>query len=211
MNNQIYVNPVTDAAIISLLSNMFNHIAYLDPLTVRNNIELGCEGGMSKEDRSIDVELGDFIVKHFSVFYLGLTINEEFRESVKEAVCVEIGLEEKSNDFVDDFRKDVMLHCKGKVTKRPKGSYVLNFTAYDDDTFRNLYKALFDSFLRTSEYNDLLDTMARDLSEDDLLDIGFIISNFMYLFRAFSKNTLFADYVQCVLLSVEKELDIIIT
>ena len=211
MKNQIYVHPVTEGAIISLLSTMFNPIAYMDPFTVRHNILMGCEGGMSKEDRSIDVELGDFIVKHFSVFYLGLIINKEFRESIKDAVCVEIGLEEKSKDFVDSFRKDVMLNCKGKATKHPKGSYVLNFTAYDDDTFRNLNQALLDSFMKTAEYDILLDDMARELTQDDLLDIGFIISNFMYLFRAFSKNTLFADYVQCVLLSVEKELDIIIT
>ena len=201
----IDVNPETEASVINILATIFNPISYMEPSTVRYNIERGCPGGMSKDDRSMRVELGNFIINHFAVIYFGLIANDVFRESIKEAVSVEIALDDKDEAFIADIRKS-MKYEEEKQTKPSKGNYVVNFSAYNDDFYRKFNEKLLASFEKTSAFDDVIDDMARELKQDDLLDIGFIASNFMYLYRAVAKNEVFAHYIKSVVHSVEKEL-----
>lgn len=204
---EINVNLDTEASIINLLATVFNPIAYMEPSTVRYNIERGCPGGFSKEDRTMRVELGNFIINHFSVIFFGLIANDVFRESIKEAVSVEIALDDKDEAFVSDIRKDMKME-EEKSAKPSKGNYVINFSGYNDDFYRKFNEKLLASFKKTSEFDDVIDDMAHELTQDDLLDIGFIASNFMYLYRAIAKNEVFAHYIKSVVRSVEKELNI---
>ena len=203
----VEVNPETEVSVINLLATVFNPIAYMEPSTVRYNMELACPGGMSKEDRSMRMELGNYLINHFSVIYFGLIANGVFREAIKEAVSVEIALDEKDADFVADIRKN-MKYDDGKPAKPSKGNYTLNFSAYNDDFYRKFNEKVLASFEKTTAYDDVIDEMAHELEQDDLLDIGFIASNFAYAYRAFSKNETFAHYIKSVVHSVETELGI---
>ena len=63
----VYVDAIAEAAVIDMLASIFNGIAYIDADTVRYNIERACEGGFAREDRSISMELADWLMYNFSL------------------------------------------------------------------------------------------------------------------------------------------------
>ena len=130
----IKVDDVTEVAVVELLSNIFNSIAYMDPETVRRNLELGSEGGMSEQDRSIRMELGNYLMSHFSLIFIGLIVNQDFRDTFMEAVSVEIALDGKDADFVKKIRSEM----KDDKVRDTKGNFVLNFSSYNDKIYRKI-------------------------------------------------------------------------
>ena len=206
-NPDINVNADTEASVINLLVTLFNPIAYMEPSTVRYNIERASVGGFSKEDRSMRIELGNFFINHFSVVYFGIIANETFRDALKEAVSVEIALDEKDAKFIEGIRNDMKYDNK-KPQKPSKGNYTLNFSEFNEDFYKKLNGKLLASFEKTSKYDEAMDEMAHELTDENMLDIGFIASNFAYLYRSLAKNELFAHYVKTVVHSVEVQLGI---
>lgn len=198
----VYVDATAEAAVVDLLANVFNGIAYMDPDTVRYNIERMSEGGFSQEDRSIGIELADWFMRNFSLIYTGLIVNKSFREKIIEVVSVELALDDRPEDFVATIREEM----KEDKVHESKGNIVLNLGAFDNEIYKEVNAKLADSFVRISEYNDTIDNMSAELSEDDLIDIGYCVSNFAYLFRAFSKNDGFMVYVKSVVNSVKEQL-----
>ena len=189
---------------IDMLASIFNGIAYIDADTVRYNIERACEGGFAREDRSISMELADWLMYNFSLIFVGLISNKDFRETIMEAVSIELTLDDRPDDFVASIREDMN---EGKALES-KGNLVINFGAYSDKIFKIVNAKLADSFEKVSEYYDTIDNMSTELSEDDMIDIGYCVSNFAYLIRALSKNNLFTVYVKSVIGSVKQQLAI---
>ena len=208
LQNQIFVHPETEEAFIEILEPYFHSIAYGNPSVVRHNLELGCPGGMSREDRSISMELGDFFIDNVSMIFIGLIVNDTFREAIKRAVCVEIALDDLSKDEIAGFRKEMKLG-KGRPQKPSKGNYVADFSIFDCEFFMHLTGRLADSFKMFKEYYGVVDDAMMELTEDDRLDNGFIVSNFMYLYRAVAQNEVFANYLRSVITDVKKEWNII--
>ncbi len=200
----IKVDDVTEVAVVELLSNVFNSIAYMDPETVRRNLELGSEGGMSEQDRSIRMELGNYLMSHFSLIFIGLIVNQDFRDTFMEAVSVEIALDDKDANFVKKIRSEM----KDDKVRDTKGNFVLNFSSYNDKIYRKINGKLSDSFNIVSSFGDTVDNFVGELTDEDMTDIGFCVSNFMYLIRAFSQNALFTNYVKAVCHSVQQQLDL---
>jgi hypothetical protein len=203
------VNPKAEAAVIDILATLFNPISYMEPYTVRSNVESACSGGMSEEERTMPSGLFDFLVDHFSVIYFGLVSCKIFRDEVRDAIEVEIALDSKDKTFVSDIRKK-MKHGDKRPSESCQRCYVLNLSEYDEDFYRMLNARLLNSFEKINEYDDVIDDMAHNLNDDDLLEIGFIAGNFSYLFRAFNMNEKFFHYVKNVALSVEHDLKILI-
>lgn len=200
----VKVDPIAEAAIVELLSNLFNDVAYMDADTVRHNIELATENGMSKSDRSIRVELANYLLSHFSLIFVGLVVNEEFRETFKEAVSVEIALDNKDEAFVKNIRSEM----QDGESSPSKGNFVVNFGVYNDNIYRKLNGKLSSSFDKITQYDDTMSELIDDLTDDEMIGIGFCVSNFMYLIRAFAKNPLFANYVKTVVHNVQNTLGI---
>ena len=205
--NPVNVSPEAEVAIIDILSGFFNPIAYMNPYDVRYNIERGCPGGMSKDDRTIQAEVLDFFINHFSVIYLGLIVNSDFRNVFIEAISMELSLDKKSKVFIKDIRNQMNENYE-KKTQPSKDNYIVDFSSYDDDFYRSFAHRLLTSFDIISKYDDCLNDLSMELEENEMEDIGFIASNFMYLFRAFSKNGVFAHYVSTTVCAVEKELNL---
>ena len=203
-NGKVNVNPSAEAAVVELLANVFTSISYIDASTVRRNIELASEGGMSKFDRSIRVELANYLISHFSLIFVGLIVNKDFRDTFMEAVSVEMALDGKNEAFVAKIR-DEMTENLPKVSK---GNFVLDFSAYNDNIYKKLNTKLSRSFDKISEFDATLDQFASELSDEDKINIGYCVSNFMYVIRAFAKNQLFSNYVKSVVHSVQEQLDI---
>jgi hypothetical protein len=189
-------------AVIEFLSTTFNEIAYLEPDTVLQNIKLATTDRLPVADRSIRVELANYLMSNFAMIFIGLIINPDFRTTFMEAVSVEISLDEKDADTVAALRKQML------IGKRPisKGSFVLDFTTYNDTLYRKFNERLSKSFDAAEKYDEAVSEIAQDLTDEDKLSIGFTISNFMYLIRAFEHNDVFAHYVQSVIKAVHEAL-----
>lgn len=201
----VKVDPIAEAAVVELLANVFNGVGYMDADTVRHNIELATNDGLSKSDRAIKVELANYLLSHFSLIFVGLIVNSEFRDTFKEAVSVEIALDGKSEDFVRKIRKEMN---EGESMGESKGSFVINLSNYNDNIYKKLNGKLSLSFSKITQYDETVNLLMDELSDDDKISIGFCASNFMYLYRAFAKNMLFANYVKTVVSNVQSTLGI---
>ena len=194
----------TEYYLFQILELLFNKISYMDPPTIRHNIEQGCSGGMTEEDRTIDTGIASYLIDHFSVAYFGLIANAQFRDSVKEAVATEVALEKMGADSTARFRKETVY----ANDRRSGEGYTVDFENYDEGRRRDITSRILASFSRSEKLDNAIDEMARELTDSAMLEIGFIASNFMYLFRAVSRNETFTHYLMTVIDSVEKELGI---
>ena len=203
-NKSINVNPCAEAAVMDLLLDLFGAVAYFDRETLLENFILGCDGGMSEEDRSISTELAGYLTDHFAFIFMGLIVNRDFLDAFMGAVTVEISLMNKDRGFVSKIRQEV----NEGVVYPPAEKYVVDFSRFDEESYRRFETRLYMSFDRFEEYYSVFDELAPELTDDDIMDIGFCISNFMYLIRAFSGNGLFVDYVKSVIETVQETLGI---
>ena len=197
-------NVLAEAAVIELLTNTFDGVAFMDPDAVRQNIVFA-SGGFSKDDRSMRMELANYLLAHFAVIYAGLVINDDFRNTFMEAVSVEVALDSETPEFVQSVRSEMA----DKNPRESRGDFVVDLSRYDDSAYRNINAKLSSSFGKVVRFGSSIDNFAAMLSDDAMIDIGYCVSNFMYAFRAFSKNAAFAGYVKSVVHSVENTLGIV--
>ncbi len=208
MSEKVYCNDANDetaVAVASMLANIFGDIAYLDADTVDWNIGLA-SGGMSKEDRTIRVGLANYLIRHFATILVGLIIDKGFRESFVNIVQLEQAFINISDSEKVKLRRQMSESVPTKQTENPQ-AYVVDFSVYDDDIIKLFNKKLVDSmeacpFFNNADVNDA----ARKLTQESMIQLGYIASNFMYLIRAFSKNAIFTEYVKSVVHSVETAL-----
>lgn len=202
---KVHVDSGAEAVIIELLSNIFDDVAYMDPATVRQNIELATSGGFSKSDRSIRAGLANYLISHFALIYTGLVVNKEFRETFKDAVDLEICF-----DNVSPYEKASIRNTMsdGKPVSS-KGSFVIDTGRYSDSVYKKLNEKLSLSFSKLTKHDETISQAINDLSDDDKIIIGFCVSNFMYLIRAFDKNSTFKNYVRYIIESVSQTLNVL--
>lgn len=203
-NNEIIVDPKSEAAVVELLANIFTSIAFMEPGTIHRNIKLASDGGMTKYERSICVDFTNYLLKHFSTIFLGLIINEEIRKTFKEAVCIEVALDNHDEDYVKNIRNAQKEDCLSTDKNKRTDVYVVNLSAYNENTYKKLNKMISESFTKIEIYDETLDSIIDELTDEDKIDIGFCVSNFMYLLRAFSKNQLFATYTKTIINTAEE-------
>ena len=117
-----------------------------------------------------------------------------------EAVEIEIGLEGKDDDYIRKIRDEM---CPSE-NQSGKESYVIDLGRYSDDIYRYINGRLADSFDKITDLSETVDIMILELSEEDMIDIGFCVSNFMFLLRAFAQNGIFLEYIKTVVETVNK-------
>ena len=197
------VNVVAENAVVTLLDNLFKDIAYIDVTTVRRNIGYASEGGMTKEDRMIRVETANYFMKHFAVVYLGLVINAELRDEFIKAIQLEMGID----NIIEADRKKYRAQMKPDEEDMSKGNYLIDLSSYNDAVYTKINKKILLSMQSMAEFDDGFDAFSSKLTQNDMINIGFIVSNFMYLLRAIGKNQLFVNYVKEVVRNVEAALE----
>lgn len=209
-NKGVYVDPNAEAYMINILSSIFNYVAYFNRETIRYNMELA-SGIMSMEDRTMDSELFNYLTDHFCLIFYGILCNDTFRKAMYETVEAEISLDERSDKYIRLIRKG--MKDENKIPNLSNETFILDFSKFNEDEFKNFSNRLIGSLDKLpAKYERLLDDFAYDIQmdEDKMLEIGFIFSNFTYLYRSLAKNELFASYIKTVLRSVKAELNIII-
>lgn len=198
------IHALSEQAVVRLLDSLFDKVVYLDPETVRYNIGLASENGMSKSDRAIRLERANYLLSHFAHIYVGLLASPEFRDAFETAVKVEIAMDSLSAKEQQEFRSQMTVPSK----KPSKGYYVLNLANYNDKYYKLISAKLLDSFDKFKDYDETIDALVNTMLVRDRLLVGFCVSNFAYLFRAFAKNDTFVSYVKTVISNVETKIHV---
>ena len=201
------VNQEFEGRMVRLFVDLFNPIAYMSPEVMHHNFELlSGTVGSTIEDRKIPMPLADYLLEHASTFYMGLITNDIFRNAVLEAVVIEMALEEKNEEFVQEVRYS-MMHINEQYADEI-GAYTIDSSRFDKSRFDWFINRLAESFQRTEDFEDAENEMISGLLDEERINNGYIISNFAYLLRAFAKNQVFAHYVRIVIDGVEQKLEI---
>ncbi len=202
--DNVKINQTAEQAVVAIIANLFESSAFIDTDTLRRNIQCGCAGGSSRADRTIRADLADYLMSNFGVIFIGLLINKDFRDTFMESIAIENVIDDKNPEIIAKIRDDM----KVGEQKSSAGDYVVDFSKYDDAMFKSINGMLLQSFKRVDNYSEQIDVFIDNLTEDDMIDIGYCVSNFMYLIRAFSQNGLFANYVKRVIHNAKDLLDI---
>lgn len=189
------VNQQTEQTVVGLMLDIFEPIAHFDINAVKANIELSCEGGMSTEDRTIKRDKVNYLLDNFAIVVIGLVVDNQFRDTFKKAVTVELSHRGENSDNTD------------VVNSADSDIIVIDFSRFNEQLYRNIHSRLIDSFEYTSDFAINVDEFADELTDEDMSDIGLCVSNFLYLLRAFSRNDEFWNYVHDAIEKVKIELE----
>lgn len=194
---------VAELAVVELLSNLFDGVAYLDINVVKRNIELSCSGNSDSFDRTISKKRVNFTLKHMGIIYMALLLNGEVRDMMTEGVSVELAFDKLPADEVEEYRK--LLQKKPYDPTDPV--FVIDLSKFDDGIYRYLNLTLSQSFDAVSQFDEGIEEIYDSLTEDDYMKLGFVFSNFFYLIRALSHNDTFYKWFQDVIKGIESELE----
>lgn len=201
--NKNMPDKATEDMIKRMIRTLFDDgIAALSDTVIYENICLGCPGHFKKIDRAIDKKTADYLINNFSYILLGFISNDVFRDSFKDAVAVEIELENKTPDFIESIRKDMTEGCE--PDNGPK--YAIDFSVYNGAVAEKFSKLIAESIDGIMDFQDDFNQLVDEMTEESTITVGFCVSNFMYMIRAFDKNLVFRHYVMHVIDVVKKEL-----
>lgn len=187
----------------ALIGEYFGNIAAIDEKTVRENVALASDGGFSEEDRTVRAEITDYLLREFSVIYLGLLANEDFRGQFSEAVNFEMEMHGKSRDYENEMRKQL-----GEQSAPSEYNVLIDLGTFNLSVAKNISGRIRTSMDRIAPFSEELNSMIAEETDEDAAKIGFCICNFMYLIKAFEKNPSFYDYVRTVVRAVAEGLGI---
>lgn len=203
-NGEAKANALSEDFTVALIVEYFGDIAAIDEKTVRENVRLACENGLSEEDRSLRVELMEYLLNEFSVIYLGLLANGDFRDSFKEAVSKEMEITGKSRDYILDYRRQFQ-----EYTEVPsRGSTVIDLSTFDLAEAKYISGRIGSSMEKIKPFQEEFDAMVSEVTDADAVAIGYCICNFLYLIKAFNNNRSFEKYVKTVVRAVASGLGI---
>ncbi|MCR5421719.1 MAG: hypothetical protein K6E98_12025 [Lachnospiraceae bacterium] len=175
----------SDFAIETVLTELFPpDIAFLDFDVLSHNINLGKSDGMSEYDRSIDLKTFDYILDNYGWLFVSLINQSAIRTLCVNAVVAEIKIDEYGLDTEnarEDNYDDIM---------------TVDLSNYNETVLKQICSRIVKSLDEIENYVDFIDMLVLSLTEDDKISIGFCISNFMYLFRAFAQNKMFVKYIK---------------
>lgn len=201
MYNDANVDSLSENAVVQLLAGLFNDVTYMVHEDVRHNIQCMCEGGFSEEDRTYKAGVINYLITRFSLIFVGLLSNHEFREAFIDAIAMEQNLEDQTPEAQKEIRAD--MNTVRIKNADAAGHMLVNFSRYNEDVFKKINAKLLDSFNKLDGYDDAIDEMISHETDDCKTEFGYIVSNFAYLIKAFDKDTVFFAYVSSVLKHVQ--------
>ncbi len=205
-NNFNFPNIDSETTVVRMIGDIFSDVAYLDADTLRENIFNGCDSWTHEKYRTIDKGVADYLMDNLATIFMGLILNESFRDVFVEAVSIEVSLEQREGFDKDEFISGIRQSMKSENVALSGDSYTINLEEYNEDTLNMVESKLAESFEKVSNYSDAINLIADELDYAAKVDIGFCISNFMYLIRAFALNQVFFDYTRKIVDSVKESL-----
>ncbi len=181
----------------ALIGEYFGGIAAIDEKTIRENAALACEGGFSEEDRTVRAETVDYLLREFSVIYLGLLANEDFRARISEAVKFEMDMYGMSRDYENEMRTH-----RGEPPAPSEHNVVIDLRTFNLSVAKNISGRIKASMDRIMPFYEEISSLMKEETDEDAAKIGYCVCNFMYLIKAFEKDPSFFEYVRSVVRAV---------
>ncbi len=192
-------NADAELFVVRLLPILFDEsVACFDLSAVKLNSLLATPSGWSEDDRSIRVGLADYLLDNFGYIRSYFIAEKSLREMLVACVKCEMELDFCSREKLIRFRefnKDPEKHPDEKM-------YVINLGSYDSGVANMINEKLAASMDKVEYFEDLIGMNIADLTEEDRMDIGFCVSNYMYLIRAFAKNGPLSQTVKSALINL---------
>ena len=193
-----------DAAsgLVEMLRNMTGGFAILSDEVLTNNLRLMTGGGMDYEDRTLTFECAEYVMANMAYMFMGLVLDSNFKKSFVDALNVELQID----DLPANVKEKTRASMKDGKPFASKGSIVLGVTQFVPAIQDDLSRKMSEGFSKLDPYAAEFDAAVAGMSVEQKVEIGFIVSNFMYLIRAFSKNDMFMSYVVTVIEKVKATL-----
>lgn len=186
--------------LVAMMRNMVGGFAILDDKVIEQNLRLASGDGMSMEDRTLSFECVDYIMSNMGLIFMGLVLDENFKDAFVEALSVELNIDQQTPDVKAKAREDM----KDKTPYKSAGSICLGVTSFSPAITDDLMNKLNKSFDMLDPFAAEFDEEASKLTQEQKIELGFIFSNFMYLIRAFAQNDMFTAYVITVIERVKE-------
>ena len=190
------------AGLVEMLRNMTGGFAILSDEVLNNNLRLMTSGGMSYEDRTLSFECAEYVMANMAYMFMGLVLDPNFKKQFIDALNVELQID----DQPANVREQTRASMKDGKPFASKGSIVLGVTQFVPAIQDDLSRKMSEGFTKLDPYAAEFDAAVSAMSVEEKVQIGFIVSNFMYLIRAFSKNDMFMSYVVTVIEKVKATL-----
>lgn len=178
-------------AFVKFLRDIAEPFAIVDEKVIAKNVELAGGYGMSAEDRTVSFECAEYLVSNLSYIIMGIVLDAGFKETFTEALNVELEIDKKD----DATRKTIRESMRDPKEFDSLGNIVMGVTSFTPAVIAEFMTKMEDGFTALDKYSKEFDDAVDKLTEAQKLELGFIVSNWMYLIRAFNKNDLFMSYV----------------
>lgn len=198
------VSPQGISAFIDKMTDIVSYFAVIDNTTVARNMELAAGNGMSIDDRTVSFECAEYVIANMPFIFMGLVLNNTFKESFIKAVAVELSIDQQS----DDVKKKMRSGMKDPNGYASVGSIVIGITSFTKPVEDSFFAKMNANFEALDPYAGDFDKAVSKLTTEDKMTYGAIFSNFMYLIRAFTHNDNFMGYVIKVIEEVKSTLKI---
>ena len=178
-------------------------LAYTNDRVIRDNLRMAC-GGMSIEDRTISKPLADYLLDNYFLIVAGLEMDGKFRDAFKDAIVVEMRIDNKMDEEEAVLLREKMRESASKKIhddfyRIDLDYYEINLSGIDDSIYTAISDRMENSIERLIPYVKELDDEIENLDEEAFYINGFILSNWMFLIRAFIRNPWFTEYVITVI------------
>jgi hypothetical protein len=122
--------------------------------------------------------------------YFALLVDSQYRQSIK-------------NSYIPMMYKFDKLPGK-ELSNRS----VVDFSLYNHDVYMSVLKRITNSMNVLDDYKELIDVCAKQLTMEDMIDIGYIVSNFGYCIKALSVDKHFALLISDMIWLAKSKLDV---
>jgi hypothetical protein len=192
------------AAFVNFLRGVAEPFAIIDDNVVAKNMQLAGGYGMSAEDRTVSFECAEYLMSNLACILMGLVLDPGFKDTFIESLNVELEIDKKDEATRAVIRKSM----KDDKPFDSLGSIIIGVTSFTPAVMAEFMAKMEAGFKTLDAYAKEFDDAVDALTEKQKLEYGFIVSNWMYLIRAFNKNDLFMSYVITVVEKVKGTLKI---
>ena len=183
---------------VAQMKDMVSAFAILSDDVISQNMKMAL-GGFPAEERTIPYEVADYLMSNMGFIFMGLVLDENFKNAFKESLKIELEIDKQSAEIKAATREKM----RDPKNYKSRGAMVVGTSEFLPEVKGALLKKMQDSFTQLNSFAEEFDAEIKNLTRTQKLEYGFIFSNFMYLARAFTHNDLFMSYVISVIEKVK--------
>lgn len=150
-------------------------------------------------ERYISLESVVFISRNFAILFAALILNfKNIRQVMMNAITNEINIDDMPSDKKEAFR----MQQNGNVTLNGSHFIELGISIFTDEILHDLYNNVIENFGKVTATHKLTDdteSAVEHMSMADKCDLSTIVSNYVYLLRAFNNNVVFFKQVSDII------------